>query len=132
MATTTIDPDYRIKYKHLFRKTNLRTVSTIKDEIAIVLKHFNEIVDQKFYADNRILIPGTPNTLPRHGIIIEYQGKEEDFDNDFGQYLPRLEQLADKLGSMTSIYERPFKTEFCEKESWVDYNNTKVAYNLSM
>ena len=133
MATSTIDADYRIKYKHLFKpKRNYTTVCTVKDEIREMLEHFNKLVDHRFYADNRILIEGSDGYLPRHGIIIEYSGKDENFDEDFEKYLPRIEQLADKLDSRTSLYEGKFRQEFCNKEAWVEFEGNKVAYNLSL
>lgn len=132
MATSTIDADYRIKYKHLFKpKRNYTTICTIKDEIREMLQHFNKLVDNRFYADDRILIEGSDGYLPRHGIIIEYQGKEKDFEKDFEKYLPRIQQLANKLEARTSVYECSFETEFCNKSHWVEFEGNKVAYNLS-
>lgn len=134
MAITHIDPDYKIKYKHLFkeRKPFRSTMSTIKDEIDSILKEFNQKVEPVFYAENKILIPGQGGNLPRHGIIIEHQGKNEDFERDFNNYIEHIEELARKLDSKTSIYEYSFKTEFTQKDKWVLYEGDYVAYNLSM
>ena len=129
---TTVTLNYREKYKHLFRpKKDYVTVCTIRDEIETMLNHFNRLTN-KFYADNRILIEGVNGYLPRHGIIIEHQGKEEEFENDFNTYLPRIEQLADKLDKRTNLYEGSFKDEFCNIDRWVEFMGTKVAYNLSL
>lgn len=132
--TTHIDPDYRIKYKHLFRdKVPVRNMMTsLKDEIAAILKEFNSSVDTRFYAEDRILIPGSEGYLPRPGIIIEHQGKNEDFERDFSNYIEQIEKLAKKLDNKTSIYEYSFKIEFTQKERWTIYEGHYVAYNLSM
>ena len=132
--TTHIDPDYRIKYKHLFRdKAPIRNMMTsLKDEIAAILKEFNSSVDTRFHAEDRILIPGSEGYLPRPGIIIEHQGKNEDFERDFSNYIEQIEKLAKKLDNKTSIYEYSFKIEFTQKERWTIYEGHYVAYNLSM
>ena len=134
MAITHIDPDYRIKYKHLFKDRSPvnSLMSTLKDEIAQIIKEFNSIVDSRFYAEDRILIPSKDGYLPRHGVIVEHQGKNGDFERDFSNYKEQISQLAKKLDNKTSIYEYSFKTEFTEISRWVQYEGHYVAYNLSM
>ena len=134
MGASLIDPDYRIKYKHLFkeRSTKGSVMSTLKDEIDAMLSKFNTTVDNKFYAENRVLIPGDINVLPKHGIIIEHQGKNEDFEKDFNKYKEQIEKLAKKLDNRTTIYEYSFKTEFSDRDKWLIYEGHYVAYNLSL
>ena len=134
MGTNLVDPDYRIKYKHLFRDRGpaKTLMSSLKDDIAKVLKEFNSTTNTIFFAEDRVLIPAEDSSLPRHGIIIEYHGKDEDFDKDFNEYSLQIEKLAKKLDNLTTIYEYSFKTEFCKKERWVHYEGHKVAYNLSL
>lgn len=125
--------NYREKYKHLFGPPiNYGSDCTITDQITSMLDHFNTLTNHKFYADNRILIPGKNGYLPRTGIIIEHNGKNEDFEQDFKQYLPRIEQLAKKLEKYSAIYECSFKTEFCNIDNWVDFEGNKTGYNLSL
>lgn len=132
--TTHIDSDYKIKYKHLFKdKAPVRNMMTsLKDEIAVILKEFNSSVDTRFYAEDRMLIPGSEGYLPRLGIIVEHQGKNEDFDRDFSNYIEQIKKLAKKLDNKTSIYEYSFKVEFTQKERWIIYEGHYVAYNLLM
>lgn len=134
MSSGLVDPDFRVKYKHLFRKPNYdkSLMSSLKDEISELLKEFNISVDHRFYAESRTLIPGEDGNLPRHGIIIEHHGENEDFEKDFNNYKSQIEKLAKKLDSKTTIYEYSFKTEFSNKDKWVLFENHYVAYNLSL
>ena len=129
-----VDLDYKIKYKHLFKKTKYsnKTIGGVKDEINEALDHFNKLVEGKFYAIDKILIPGKNGYLPRHGIVLEYCGPNKDFDKDFDFCIERIKQLANKLQSITSLYECPFKNEFCNKDSWIEYEGNLIAYNLSI
>lgn len=134
MGTNYVDPDYRTKYKHLFRdRTPTRSLmNSLTDDMNKVIKEFNSSTNHIFYAENRILIPGENGEFPRHGVIIEHHGSKEDFDTDFSNYIKQIETLAKKLDSITTIYEYSFKTEFCKKDRWVEYEGHYVAYNLSL
>lgn len=129
-----MNQDYRIKYKHLFRdKSPIKNImSSLTDDINHILKDFNSSVKSVFYAENRVLIPGEGRALPRHGIIIEHCGNNEDFNRDFNNYIEPINILAKKLDSKTTIYEYSFEKEFTDKNKWVLYNKHYVAYNLSL
>ena len=100
-------------------------------DIANYINEFNSKTQGVFEADNRILIPSkNPYELDKRGIIIEYQGK--DFDTDFDKYYSNILELANKLDKRSSLYEYPFKEEFCNKDSWVEWSGKKVAYNFNL
>ena len=130
-----VDPDYKTKYKHLFRdrRNTSKSFFTEKNHIADLLHKFNNSVDHIFFADSRVLIPAEESgSLPRHGIIIEHIGKSNSqFEEDFDKYESEIQDLAKSLDSTTCLYEYSFKTEF-KKDKWVEFENKKVAYNLAL
>jgi hypothetical protein len=104
-----------------------------RSEVQKILDNFNSSVDGKFRVESRVLVPAEgPYSLDKRGIIVEYLGKLEDFETLFQQYSKELTELAHKLDKRTSLYEYPFTSEFCHIDKWVDYNNTKVAYNYEL
>ena len=133
MGTNLVDPDYKIKYKHLFRtKAPYISTDSLEYKTSLVIKEFNKENDSLFFAEDRVLIPGDEDNFSRKGIILEHRGDKEDFEKDFSNHLKQIEKLAKKLDSITCIYEYSFKTEFCQIDRWVEYEGHYVAYNLLM
>lgn len=102
-------------------------------EIQSILDEFNSSVDNKFIAESKVLVPSqSPYSMDKRGIIVVYQGEVENFEEHFQQYKEELNRLAHKLDKRTCLYEYPFTSEFTHIDKWVDYDNTKVAYNYEL
>lgn len=104
-----------------------------QQDIMMVLRKFNESVDHIFEAESRVLVPAQGHyNLDKRGIIVEYKGSKDSFEENFNKYQLELKEMAHKLDKRTCLYEYPFKNEILDITKWVDWGNTKVAYNYEL
>lgn len=103
-----------------------------KRDIDAILAAFNEKTNL-FQAESRVLQPATGRYgLDRRGIIVEYKGDLDKFDEELENVMPHLEKMCKKLEKRTRLYEYPFEQELCHRDKWVEYDNTFVAYNYEL
>lgn len=104
-----------------------------RSDIQKIMDDFNAATNGTFKAESRVLVPAEgPYSMDQRGIIVEYTGKIDEFETHFQQHLKELEKFAHKLDKRTSLYQYSFTGEFCNIDKWVDYNDTKVAYNYEI
>lgn len=107
-------------------------IGSYRIDMQRIIDEFNSSVSNSFIAESKILIPATESTMARRGIIVEHQGKPEEFEEHFKQYKAELKDFAHKLDKRSSLYEYPFKNEFLEISKWELYEGKYLNYNYEL